>query len=77
MLTATNLEARRFAARILRSILEAHPGRGSRRQQGSNPERHEYELYRAIENIDHTRTKARSPQTNGICDRFDQIASRR
>src|ERR1700741_5371561 len=34
------------------------------------PERHEYELYLAIENIDHTRTKARSPQTNGICERF-------
>jgi hypothetical protein len=25
------------------------------------PEHHEYELYLAIENIDHTRTKARSP----------------
>ena len=24
----------------------------------------------AIENIDHTKTKARSPQTNGICQRF-------
>jgi len=35
-----------------------------------NPERHEYELYLAIEDIDHTRTKARSPQTNGICERF-------
>lgn len=34
------------------------------------PENHEYELYLAIENIDHTRTKARSPQTNGICERF-------
>jgi transposase InsO family protein len=34
------------------------------------PERHEYELYLAVENIDHTRTKARSPQTNGICERF-------
>jgi len=34
------------------------------------PERHEYELYLAIEDIDHTRTKARSPQTNGICERF-------
>jgi transposase InsO family protein len=33
-------------------------------------EHHEYELYLAIENIDHTRTKARSPQTNGICERF-------
>jgi transposase InsO family protein len=34
------------------------------------PESHAYELYLAIENIDHTRTKARSPQTNGICERF-------
>jgi hypothetical protein len=31
---------------------------------------HEYQLYLAIENIDHTRTKARHPQTNGICERF-------
>jgi transposase InsO family protein len=34
------------------------------------PERHEYELYLAVEDIDHTRTKARSPQTNGICEPF-------
>jgi transposase InsO family protein len=34
------------------------------------PDRHPYELYLAVENIDHTRTKARSPQTNGICERF-------
>ena len=35
-----------------------------------NPDRHEYELYLAVENIDHTRTKAKSPQTNGIVERF-------
>ena len=35
-----------------------------------NRERHEYELYLAIEDIDHSKTKARSPQTNGICERF-------
>jgi transposase InsO family protein len=35
-----------------------------------NPERHEFELYLAVEDIDHSRTKARSPQTNGICERF-------
>ena len=34
------------------------------------PERHEYELYLAVENIDHTRTRAKSPQTNGIVERF-------
>jgi transposase InsO family protein len=35
-----------------------------------NHERHEYELYLAVEDIDHTRTKTKSPQTNGICERF-------
>jgi len=37
-----------------------------------NRESHEYALYLDLENIDHTRTKARSPQTNGICERFHQ-----
>jgi transposase InsO family protein len=35
-----------------------------------NPERHEYELYLAVEDVDHSRTKTRSPQTNGIVERF-------
>jgi transposase InsO family protein len=35
-----------------------------------SPERHEYQLYLAVENIDHTRTKVKSPQTNGIVERF-------
>jgi hypothetical protein len=30
---------------------------------------HEYELYLAVEDIDHTRTKPKSPQTNGACER--------
>jgi len=34
------------------------------------PDRHEYELYLAVEDIDHTRTKTKSPQTNGICERL-------
>ncbi|HAU52051.1 MULTISPECIES: IS481 family transposase [Bacteroidota] len=33
-------------------------------------DQHEYQLYLAIEDIDHTKTKAKSPQTNGICERF-------
>jgi len=33
-------------------------------------ENHAFELYLAIENIDHSKTRARSPQTNGICERF-------
>ena len=34
------------------------------------PERHDYQLYLAVNDIDHTKTKAYSPQTNGICERF-------
>jgi transposase InsO family protein len=33
-------------------------------------EHHEYELYLALEDIDHSKTKAKHPQTNGICERF-------
>jgi len=33
-------------------------------------EHHEFQLYLDIEDIDHSRTKARSPQTNGVCERF-------
>lgn len=33
-------------------------------------EQHDYELYLAVNDIDHTKTKAKSPQTNGICERF-------
>lgn len=32
-------------------------------------EQHGYQLYLNIEDIDHARTKAKSPQTNGICER--------
>jgi transposase InsO family protein len=35
-----------------------------------NRETHEYVLYLDLENIEHTRTKVKSPQTNGICERF-------
>src|SRR6202007_3153114 len=31
---------------------------------------HEYELYLAVEDVDHSRTKTKSPQNNGICERF-------
>ena len=35
-----------------------------------NIEQHDYQLFLAIKDIDHTRTKARHPQTNGIVERF-------
>ena len=34
------------------------------------PERHAYELYLAVEGLDHTRTKTPPPQTSGSCERF-------
>jgi len=50
--------------RLLRILTD----RGS--EYCGNLEHHEYQLFLAVEDIDHTRTKARSPQTNGICERF-------
>lgn len=34
------------------------------------PDRQAYELYLVIEDIEHTRIKLKSPQTNGICERL-------
>ena len=50
--------------RLLRVLTD----RGS--EYCGNLEHHEYELLLALEDIDHTKTKARSPQTNGSCERF-------
>jgi Integrase core domain len=36
------------------------------------PDRHPSELYLGIEDIEHSRTKTKSPQTNGICERFNK-----
>ena len=33
-------------------------------------ETHDYQLYLAINDIEHSKTKVKSPQTNGICERF-------
>ena len=34
------------------------------------PETHDYQLYLALNDIEHTKTKAFHPQTNSICERF-------
>lgn len=36
------------------------------------PDTHEYQLFLALNDIDHTKTKAKHPQTNGICERFNK-----
>jgi hypothetical protein len=33
---------------------------------------HDYQLFLAVNDIDHTKTKTKSPQTNGICERFNK-----
>src|SRR5690606_8458780 len=33
---------------------------------------HPYQLFLGLHEIEHTRTRARRPQTNGICERFHQ-----
>ena len=52
------------------SLLRILTDRGS--EYCGNREHHEYALYLDLEDIDHTRTKTKSPQTNGICERFHQ-----
>jgi transposase InsO family protein len=39
-------------------------------EYNGRPENHEYELYLQIEGIDHSKTKIRHPQSNGICERL-------
>lgn len=37
---------------------------------------HYYQLYLALQEIEHTRTKARHPQTNGSCEKLNQTIER-
>lgn len=52
-------------------LLRVLTDRGS--EYCGNLMQHEYELYLALENIDYSKTKVKSPQTNGICERFHKI----
>lgn len=53
-----------YGLRLLRILTD----RGT--EYCGKPDNHDYQLYLALEDIDHTKTKAKSPQTNGICERF-------
>lgn len=50
------------------SLLRILTDRGS--EYCGKVENHAYQLYLAVEDIDHSKTKARHPQTNGIVERF-------
>ena len=52
------------------SILRMLTDRGT--EYCGKVENHAYQLYLGIEGIEHSKTKARHPQTNGICERFNR-----
>jgi transposase InsO family protein len=60
----------RSAPQEIVALLRVLTDRGS--EFCGNPERHEYELYLAVDDIDHSRTKTKSPQTKGICEGFHE-----
>ncbi len=49
-------------------LLRMLTGRGT--EYCGKMETHDYQLYLAVNDIEHTKTKASSPQTNGMCERF-------
>ncbi len=51
-----------------RSVLRILTDRGT--EYCGSPVHHDYQLYLAINEIDHTKTQVKLPQTNGICERF-------
>ncbi|MFH0989897.1 MAG: IS481 family transposase [bacterium] len=53
-----------YGVRLLRMLTD----RGT--EYCGSREHHEYQLYLAVEDIDHSKIKARHPQSNGICERF-------
>ena len=57
-----------FFEKLEISLLRILTDRGS--EYCGRADKHEFQLILALNDIDHTRTKAKSPQTNGICERF-------
>jgi transposase InsO family protein len=50
------------------SLLRILTDRGT--EYCGRPDTHDFQLYLALNDIEHTKTKVRHPQTNGICERF-------
>ena len=56
------------------SILRILTDRGS--EYCGRADSHRYQLFLALQDIEHSRTKARSPQTNGSCEKLNQTIER-
>jgi transposase InsO family protein len=54
---------------LRRHAQEGGPGLPADRDRHLLAERHEFALYLAVEDVEHTRTRTKSPQTSGICER--------
>jgi len=57
-----------FMAGLGMSVIRILTDRGT--EYCGKLETHDYQLYLAVNDIEHTKTKVRHPQTNGICERF-------
>ena len=57
-----------FSDSIIASTLRIMTDRGT--EYCGRVDKHDDQLFLAINDIDHTKTKVKSPQTNGICERF-------
>lgn len=51
-------------------VLRVLTGRGT--EFCASLDKHPYEVYPQLNEIEHTKIKVKSPQTNGICERFHQ-----
>ena len=70
-ITATNLLNNRvlpFFAEQEMEVIRILTDRGT--EYCGKVESHDYEFYLGLNDIEHAKTKARHPQTNGICERF-------
>lgn len=56
------------------SILRILTDRGT--EYCGKPDTHSYQLYLALNDIEHSKTKVRHPQTNGACEKLNQTIER-
>ena len=54
----------------VRRLMREHDLQAPQRAGRGRHDEHPYQLFLAVNDIDHTKTKVKSPQTNVICERF-------